>query len=242
MTALFRKYRPHDFTHFVGHEKTKNVIQLMTRRGTRGGKAFFVSGPSGIGKTTLSYLIAAEICDNENFEEFDAGQFTPKDIDDLERRLRSRCIGERSGRAVILNEAHGLRQDTIRKLLVTLERIPLHAVWVFTTTNTGKEKLFKDIDCHPLMSRCIKFELAIEDCAQQIIQRAMEIAELEGLGGAGIEEFGKLAVDCKFNFREMLTEIEKGVMIRDDGIIRGSAVAGSIGGEVDWDAMADAIL
>jgi replication-associated recombination protein RarA len=215
MTALFRKYRPHDFSYFVGHERTKRAVQMMAKRGTLGGKAFWISGPSGIGKTTLAYLMAGQVCDPENFEEFDAGQFTPKDIDELERRLRSRCLGEMSGRAVILNEAHGLRQDTIRKLLVTLERIPSHVVWLMTSTDLGRDKLFKDIDAHPLLSRCIKFDLKVDDYADPMVKRAMAIAEQEGLGGADVTEWVALCTACKWNFRDVLTEVEKGVMMRD---------------------------
>ena len=242
MTALFRKYRPKNWQMLVGHEKVKRSMRVMINRGTLGGKAFWINGPSGLGKTSIAMLIAAEVADEDSFEEFDAGQFTPKDIDDLERRLRCRAIGEKSGRAVLLNEAHGLRSDTIRKLLVALERIPKHTVWVFTTTNTGKEKLFKDIDCHPLMSRCITFELKVEDCAREIVRRAIEIAETEGLGGADVSDYEQLAVECKFNFRAMLTEIEKGVMIRDGVICNTGGDCGVVDDVMNWDSLAEAIL
>ena len=52
--------------------------------------------------------------------------FLPEALDDIERLVRCRAIGEKSGRAVLLNEAHGLRKDSVRKLLVVLERIPAH--------------------------------------------------------------------------------------------------------------------
>jgi hypothetical protein len=51
----------------------------------------------------------------------------------LEAPLTLRGMSEKGGRAVIINEAHGLRKDVIRQLLVTLERIPPHVVWVFTS-------------------------------------------------------------------------------------------------------------
>jgi replication-associated recombination protein RarA len=199
----------------VGHEKAKKALLRMRDNGSLGGRAFWLSGPSGIGKTSMAYLIAADVCDEDNFIEIDAGGMTPKDIDDLEKQLRMRCLGEKSGRAILVNEAHGLRQDSIRKLLVVLERIPGHVTWVFTTTDVGKEKLFKDIDAHPLLSRCIKFELTVDDYADAMVKRAMAIAEQEGLGGAKREEWVELAVACKWNFRDVLTEVEKGVMVRD---------------------------
>lgn len=244
---LFQTYRPHTWDYLVGHDKTKRALLRMRDKGSLGGRAFWLSGPSGIGKTSMAYLIAADVCDPDNFIEIDAGGMTPKDINDLEKQLRMRCLGEKSGRAVLINEAHGLRQDSIRQLLVVLERIPAHVTWIFTTTDVGKERLFKDIDAHPLLSRCIKFELKVEDYADAMVLRAMAIAEQEGLGGAGKSEWLKLCVDCKWNFRDVLTEVEKGVMVRDDVAVAEPAVKGvvieaPVVAEFDWSSLVDEMV
>lgn len=237
MTSLFQKYRPHEWKDVIGHQKVKQSLQMMRQRGSLGGRAFWISGPSGTGKTTICYLVAEDICDESNFIELDAGGITPKDIDDLERSLRMRCLGEKSGRAVLINESHGLRQDTIRKLLVVLERIPAHVTWLFSTTDVGNGKLFKD-DAHPLLSRCVNFELKVEDYAGDMIKRVMEIAAIEGLGGATHDEFVKLATDCKFNCRAMLTEIEKGTMMREVVTVRGNIRKPQVArAGIDWDAV-----
>ncbi len=97
---------------------------------------------------------------------------------------------------------------------MVLERVPQHVTWVFTTTALGQQALFDDIDAHPLMSRCVKFELSIEDCATEIIERVRQIADAEGLGGASAKEFSRLAKECRFNMRDMLTHVEAGEMIR----------------------------
>ena len=213
--ALYVEHRPADWSQLVGHEKLKRSIAAMRSRGSLGGRAFWISGASGIGKTSCAGLIAGDVCCPDNFVEVDAGELTPKAIDDLERLLRCRALGERSGRAVLCNESHGLRKDSVRKLLVVLERVPAHVTWVFTTTSEGQQTLFDGVDSHPLLSRCIKFELTVEDCAAQIVARAKDIAESEGLGGADLAEYMLLAKRCKFNFRDMLTEIERGEMFRE---------------------------
>lgn len=248
---LYEQYRPHEWTYIVGHDKTKKALLRMRDKGSLGGRAFWLSGPSGIGKTSIAYLIAGDVCDEDNFIEIDAGGMTPKDINDLEKQLRMRCLGQKSGRAILVNEAHGLRQDSIRQLLVVLERIPAHVTWIFTTTDVGKDKLFKDIDAHPLLSRCIKFDLKVEDYADAMVMRAMAIAEQENLGGATKEEWIELAVACKWNFRDVLTEVEKGVMVREveacegeaaDDNAGGSVVAGAVSAAMDWDSMMDEML
>jgi len=247
--ALFVEYRPHTWEYFVGHEHLRRSIELYHKRGSLGGRAFLLTGPSGVGKSTAGYLIAADVCDPENILELDAGRVTPKDIEDLERQQGQMLIGQKPGRAFVINEIHGLRTDTVKQLLVTLERIHKRTVWIFTTTNTGKDQLFKDIDAHPLMSRCVKFELKVEDYADRMILRAKEIAEIEGLGGASKAEFTDLAVACRFNFRDMLTEIEKGVMIRNcdgqDAAGVDSVVGGVVAGTapvMDWAGMFDEMV
>lgn len=208
---LYQTYRPRQFTDFVGHRAAVRAIQCLMLRGL-GGRAFWISGPSGIGKTTLAYLLAAEVADPINWEEIDAGQCMPRDVDELERRLRSRALGEKLGRAVLVNESHGLRQDAIRKLLVVLERIPRHVTWIFTTTDAGNRRLFRE-DAHPLLSRCMQIELTVDGYKNEMVQRAKEIAEREGLGSCPLGDYYALAERSEWNFREVLNQIELGAML-----------------------------
>lgn len=216
MKALFEKYRPRTWVDLIGHKHVKVAIARMRERDDLGGRGFWITGPSGVGKTTIAYLIAADVCDPDNFLELDAGDITPARVEELEKTLRYRCIGDKPGRAIMVNEAHGLRKDTIRKLLVTLERIPNHVTWVFTTTSAGQQQLMLDgIDSSPLLSRCIEFRLDGKRYAEAFAQRAMEIADSEGLGGAAFREYVDLARRSEFNLRRMLSCIEAGEMVRE---------------------------
>jgi len=214
MRSLFEKYRPGTWENVIGHKHVKIAISRMKDRGDLGGRGFWITGPSGVGKTTLGYLIAGDICDPENFIELDAGEITPAKLADLERNLRYTAIGEKPGRAVLINESHGLRQDSIRKLLVMLERIPNHCCWIFTTTTVAMQ-LFDGIDASPLLSRCIEFRLEGKRYIESFAQRAKEIAETEGLGGASLPEYVDLVKRCESNLRRTLCEIEAGLMVRD---------------------------
>lgn len=215
MQSLFERYRPRSWDDLIGHRKVRVAIEAMRSRGSLGGRAFLITGASGIGKTSIAYLIAADVCDPENFIELDAGDLTPARLDELEKSLRYKCIGEKSGRAILLNECHGLRKDAIRKLLVILERIPNHVTWVLTTTSAGKQMLLDGIDADPLFSRCIPFRLQADQYAEAFAKRAMEIAEAEGLGGWGIKVFVDLVKRLDCNFRAVLSAIEAGEMIRE---------------------------
>ena len=90
----------------------------------------------------------------------------------------------KGGRVYIVNEAHGLSKSAIRQFLVLLERLPRHVMMVFTTTRQGQDTLFEDSeDAGPLLSRCVKLELARRNLAEGLAERARETALKEGPDG-----------------------------------------------------------
>ena len=106
---LHEKVRPKRWEDVTGQDKAVRTIQGLVKRGI-GGRAVWISGQSGTGKTTIGKLIAAELADDVNVEELDASECTPARLREIERQSACRAIGVKTGRAYLVNEAHGLRE------------------------------------------------------------------------------------------------------------------------------------
>jgi DNA polymerase III gamma/tau subunit len=209
---LYEQYRPKAWSEVLGQAKIVGQIQALQKRSGLAGKAYWLSGQSGTGKTTIARLIAADIASAWYIEEIDATSITARTLAEIERVMHL-YGGGRGGRAFIINEAHGLNKAAVRQLLVLLEQIPGHVVFIFTTTCEAQEVFFEDkTDAQPLLSRCIRFDLARRGLAELFAQRAYEIASKEGLNGRPLEQYVRLVKDCRNNFRAVLQEIETGSM------------------------------
>jgi DNA polymerase III gamma/tau subunit len=210
---LYEQYRPKSWSEVIGQGKIVGQIHELQKRSGLAGKAYWLSGQSGTGKTTIARLIAAEIADKWYIEEIDATSITAVTLREIERTMHIYGGGSKSGRAFIINEAHGLNKATVRQLLILLEQIPHHVAFIFTTTVEGQEVFFEDkTDAQPLLSRCIRLDLARRGLAEVFAQKAYEIASKEGLNGRPLEQYVRLVKDCRNNMRAVLQSIENGSM------------------------------
>lgn len=219
--TLAEKYRPMALPDVVGQHKAVKILGRILDNGGFGGRAVYLSGGSGTGKTTIARILAQSIV---------SGLFGPVEV--VGRQLTTNRLRDiarnwmyQHGQALIVNESHGMSRPVIELFLDLLENMPGNVCVIFTTTNDGRD-LFEDtkIDAGPFASRCLCIKLVSRGLALANVKdktpgpfalRAHEIAVKEGMNGQPISAYVKLINDCKGNLRQALTEIEAGVMLED---------------------------
>src|SRR3990172_8529678 len=120
MINLYEKYRPKQFDQVLGQDKAIREIKCVLDRGW-GGRAWWISGCTGTGKTTLARIIASIMVDEFYITEYDAAdKVDSAELDIIERTMFFRAPGK-GGRAFIINETHGMKSPIIRRFLGLLE-------------------------------------------------------------------------------------------------------------------------
>ena len=151
------------------------------------------------------------VADSTSIFEYDGREMTVAELE----RLRKKCYAGRPlfsrGYAIIVNEAHNVRDAT--RFLGLLEPVPEWIAWIFTTTDSGQAAFDGMDDAGPLLSRCRSILLLTRGVADAFATLAQTIARIEGLNGQPIKSYKELVNKHRGNLRAVPQSIENEDML-----------------------------
>ncbi len=171
--VLARKYRPKTFQQLVGQS---HVVQALTNalRSQRLHHAYLFTGTRGVGKTTVSRILAKSLnCETGITDqpcgvcaactEIDAGRFVDyteldaasnRGVDEVQQLLEQAVYKPVQGRfkVFMIDEVHMLSNTAFNAMLKTLEEPPEYLKFVLATTDPHKVPV-------TVLSRCLQFNL-----------------------------------------------------------------------------------
>lgn len=192
--ALYRKYRPKDFSSVKGQEHIVTTLKNQLQA-DRIGHAYLFCGTRGTGKTTVAKIFAKAVnceCPGENgpcgecamcraIEEQSSMNVVEIDaasnnrVDDIRQVIEEVQYSPAEGRykVYIIDEVHMLSTSAFNALLKTLEEPPSYLIFILATTEAHKIPL-------TILSRCQRYDFK-RIGVDTIASRLRELLDQEGI-------------------------------------------------------------
>ncbi|HWL29862.1 MAG TPA: DNA polymerase III subunit gamma/tau [Burkholderiaceae bacterium] len=238
--VLARKWRPRSFDTLIGQD---HVVRALTHALStqRLHHAWLFTGTRGVGKTTLSRILAKSLnCETgitatpcgvcRACTEIDEGRFVDyveldaasnRGVDEMTQLLEQAVYAPGSGRfkVYMIDEVHMLTGHAFNAMLKTLEEPPPHVKFILATTDPQKIPV-------TVLSRCLQFNLK-QMTAEAIVGHLQDVLGQEQIP-AEVPALRLLAQAASGSMRDALSLTDQAIAY-SAGDLTTDAVQGMLG-------------
>ena len=223
--ALYRKYRSRSLDEVLGQDHVTSILRRALEQ-RKIAHAYLLTGPRGVGKTSVARILAHEINhlpyddDASNLDIIEIDAASNNGVDDI-RALREKAqVAPVSApkKVYIIDEVHMLSKSAFNALLKTLEEPPEHVVFILATTDADKlpatilsrvQQFFfrpipTEIMTRQLMNIAEKEGFAIEEDAARLIAERSRGGFRDGI--SALDQLSILATSDQPLTANMVTE------------------------------------
>lgn len=221
--ALYRKYRSKSLDEIVGQEHITAILKRAIEQ-DKVAHAYLLTGPKGVGKTSIARILAHALNNlpyNEEPQHLDiieidaASNNSVEDVRDLREKVQIAPVSAKR-KVYIIDEVHMLSKQAFNALLKTLEEPPEHIVFILATTDADKLPA-------TIISRVQRFNFRIIN-EHDTIKHLKAIAKKENISIED-EALRLIATHGKGSFRDSIGLLDQMQHVSDGAVTRDMVAA-----------------